>query len=128
MAIEKKEFVCIVCPNGCLLEVTKDDDKLIVEGNECKRGIPFAENEMTCPMRSISSTVATSFEDMPLISVRTKDDIPKVDIPKAMQAINKVLVKKRVKIGEVIVPDICGTDIIATMDMTLAVPSKRIQG
>ena len=61
------ELVCIVCPRGCRIKIENG----IVSGNGCKRGEAFAVSETTCPMRSVCSTVATTFADYPVLPVRT---------------------------------------------------------
>ena len=103
-----KEFVCIVCPNGCQLQV---DDEGNVAGAKCERGVRFATEEMTCPKRTVCSTVATIFEDFPVLPVRTSQEIPKEKIGELMEMLNGICVKQRF-----------GTeaDLISTSDMTYA--------
>ena len=112
-----REFVCIVCPNSCKLTI---DDNGNVTGNKCKRGEKFAKDEMTCPMRSVTSTVATTFKDVPVVSVRTNGEIPKEKMFDLMQILNKVVVDKRLGRGSVVVENVLetGVDIITTSDMT----------
>ena len=40
-------MVCIVCPNGCRLKVSRDGDKIDVQGAKCKRGVAFGTTELT---------------------------------------------------------------------------------
>jgi CxxC motif-containing protein len=94
-----KELTCIVCPNSCSLKIEKVNDAWVVTGNKCKRGENFAINEMTRPMRTISSTVRTTFKDAPVVPVRVSGEIPKDKIFDVMNEINKVLLNKRVKRG-----------------------------
>ena len=111
-----REFVCIVCPNSCKLTI---DDNGNVTGNKCKRGEKFAHDEVTCPMRSVTSTVQTVFEDVPVVSVRTNGEIPKEKMFDLMGLLNKVVVKERLERGSVVVENALGTgvDIITTSDM-----------
>ena len=94
-----KELTCIVCPNGCRLEAEEKDGKWIVRGNQCKRGEHFAIEEMTHPMRTISSTVSTVFPKTPVIPVRVSAEIPKERIFDVMREINKVTVRERCAAG-----------------------------
>ncbi|MEG1519853.1 MAG: DUF1667 domain-containing protein [Clostridia bacterium] len=112
-----KEFVCIVCPNGCKLEV--DEKNLTVVGNKCKRGETFGINEVTNPMRTICSTVKTIFEDSPVLPVRVSSDIPKDKIFEVMKEINKVVVSERIGRGDVVIKNVLGlgVDIIATSNL-----------
>ena len=120
-----KEMTCIVCPNGCQMRVEQDGDKIEVFDAACKRGIEFAKSELTNPTRSITTTVATKFEDFPLLCVKTAGELPKGKIFEAMEKINSVIVKKRLKVGEVVLDDVFGIDIVATSDMTLKVDKTR---
>ncbi|MDR0589310.1 MAG: DUF1667 domain-containing protein, partial [Spirochaetaceae bacterium] len=58
---EKKTLTCILCPNGCRLTVEKKGERLDISGNQCKRGIGFAEAEITHPTRTLTTTVRTIF-------------------------------------------------------------------
>ena len=71
------DMVCIVCPNGCRLQVDKTDGGVTVQGARCKRGENFAISELTCPMRSVTSSVRTTVDGYPVVSVRTDGEIPK---------------------------------------------------
>lgn len=106
------DLVCIVCPRGC--RITVNDGK--VSGNGCKRGESFALAETSCPMRTVCSTVATVFESMPVLPVRTDGEIPKSQIFELMQLINAVVLDKKVKKGDIVCADVLGTtvNVIAT--------------
>lgn len=111
------EMVCIVCPNGCHLSVSRDADAIDVRGAKCKRGVEFATAELTCPTRSLTTTVDTVFPDMPRLPVKTSCEIPKEHLLDAMKAIRSFKLSERVNTGDVIIKDIYGADIIATADM-----------
>lgn len=106
------DLVCIVCPRGCRINV----DNGIVSGNRCKRGETFALAETSCPMRTVCSTVATVFETMPVLPVRTDGEIPKAQIFKLMQLINGIVIDKKVKMGDIVCANVLGTgvNLIAT--------------
>ena len=55
------ELTCIVCPRGCTLRIEERDGRFTVTGNACKRGEQFATAEMTCPTRTLCTTVRTAF-------------------------------------------------------------------
>lgn len=114
-----KEFTCIVCPNGCSLVATESGDEITVSGNTCPKGEAYAKAELTAPVRSLTSTVKTVFSDRPVLPVRTSGEIPKEKIFTAMQSINKIVVKKRMKCGETVKKDfiISGVDLVATDDI-----------
>ncbi len=111
-----KELVCIVCPNSCKLFI---DDNNEVTGAKCPRGKKFAQEEMTCPKRTICTTVATVFEDYPVLSVRTSEEIPKEKIFELMKLVNEIKLDKRVNRGDVIIKNVLntGVDLISTSNM-----------
>lgn len=101
------DLVCIVCPRGCRIKIEDG----VVSGNVCKKGEAFALAETTCPMRTVCSTVATEFDSMPVLPVRTAGEIPKAKIGELMQLINKIKLTEKVKRGDVIARAIVGTDV-----------------
>ena len=111
-----RNMTCIVCPMGCSLEVTLDDNgKFIsVDGNTCKRGEVYASNECTNPVRTLTSSVRCDNGEM--LSVKTSQDIPKEKLFECMLEINKIIAKTPVTTGECVLKNICGTgaDVIAT--------------
>ncbi|MCL2880242.1 MAG: DUF1667 domain-containing protein [Treponema sp.] len=114
-----KQLTCITCPIGCRISVEMQNGEYVFSGNRCTKGADFARAEITSPMRSLTTTVRTVFPGMPVLPVRTKTEVPKNKIPSLIRELAKVVVTKKISIGEVIVPDILGTncDIIATSDL-----------
>lgn len=73
-ATETLQFNCTTCPSECLLtvEVKRDANGAVaavrsVTGNNCPRGDTFAHQELTCPMRVLTTTVAVSGGDEALL-------------------------------------------------------------
>ena len=81
-----------------------------------KRGEQFATAEMTCPTRTLCTTVRTVFPEVPVISVRTSAEIPKDKIFDVMREINRARVTRPMKRGEAVLPNVLGlgVDIIIT--------------
>ena len=128
--METRSFICINCPLGCPLTVTLDNGKIVsVAGNTCKRGEPYAVKEITAPARTVTSTVRVLGGERPVVAVRTKTDIPKDKIFVCMAAINAAAVYAPVRIGDVIIGNICGTgvDVIATADNWMGSKEHREQ-
>lgn len=123
-----QEMTCIVCPNGCRLQVVEKDGKIEVTGATCKKGVAFAENELRNPTRSIASTVKTIFSDCPYVSVKTDGELPKGQIMQAMEQINAVTLKERLPIGGIVLEDVFGVNIVVTSDMTATPSPCRIGG
>ena len=114
-----KELTCIGCPIGCQLKVDVQGDEIRVEGNGCKRGVSYAENEIRCPKRPITSTVAVCGGSIRRLSVRTAQDVPKDMIFACMEEIHKIRAAAPVRIGDVLLVNCAGTgvDIIATKNV-----------
>jgi len=106
-----KKLYCITCPVGCQLTVTSIDYEIIVEGNKCEKGIEFAEDEMTNPTRTLTTTVRTKFPGVPVISVRTDGEIPKDTLMKAMHELSKVVIEEEMDCGDVVLEDIAETGV-----------------
>ena len=112
-----RELTCIGCPLGCALTVTLENDEVVsVTGNTCKRGDDYARKEVTHPTRIVTSTVLVEGGEIPMVSVKTQNDIPKEKIMDIMKEINALRVKAPVHIGDVLLEHICGTgvNLIAT--------------
>ncbi len=103
------KLTCITCPIGCLLSVKSVDGKFVITGNKCKKGEVYAISELTNPKRIITSTVQTVFSDFPRVSVKTDREVPLKDLFKYMDEINKTVVSKRLKPGDIIISNILGT-------------------
>ncbi|MBC8589811.1 DUF1667 domain-containing protein [Wansuia hejianensis] len=111
--MEKREMVCIVCPVGCHLEILKDSNSesgYKVEGANCKRGEIYGVKELSNPTRHITSTVKIKGSLFPRIPVRTDKEIPKDKIFDCMKIINEIQLEAPVKMGEILVENILGTD------------------
>ena len=113
------EIVCITCPRGCTINIETAGNDWKVSGNACRKGKDFAIAEMTAPMRTVCTTVKTSFRLAPVLPCRVSDEIPKDKIFDVMQEINKVTVTKQLNRGDVIIKDVLGlgVDVIATSDL-----------
>ena len=99
----KKIFTCIICPNGCEIEVELDKDKIVnIEGATCKKGKEYVNQELTNPKRNISSSVKVINGDLDIVSVRLNGSIPKDKIFEVMDEIKNITVDAPVKIGDII--------------------------
>jgi len=114
----KKEMICIVCPVGCHLTADENNN---VTGNKCPRGKTYAIREMTDPRRVLTTSVRTVWKDLPRLSVKSRDPIPKGLMFDIMERLSRITVDRPVHIGDVIVEDVLGTgiDIVSTNDVFL---------
>ena len=118
--MEKRNLTCIGCPMGCALLVEMDGKEIIsVTGNTCKKGAEYAVKEVTDPTRIVTTTVRVKNGSMPVVSVKTAQDIPKEKIMDVMECINQITVEAPVHIGDVLLSDAAatGVDIVATKNV-----------
>ena len=93
----KKQFTCIVCPNGCEIEAEVENGQVIsVTGH-------------TCP-RTIASSVLVKGGELPVTSVRLTKAVPKDMIFPVMDEIRKVVLTAPVKAGTIVLHNVCGLD------------------
>jgi CxxC motif-containing protein len=109
-----KELVCIVCPNSCRLSIEQNGSSFTVRGNQCRRGETFAHDEMTNPVRTLTTTVRTALS-IPVLPVRSLRDIPKAKVKDVMRLLASVTITEPVGIGEIVVKNVLGlgVDIVA---------------
>lgn len=120
--MEVKNLTCINCPMGCALTIEMEGGEVIsVSGNTCKRGDTYGRKEVTDPTRIVTSTVKVIDGKEQMVSVKTKQDIPKGKISECITALKNVQVNAPVRIGDVIVADVAGTgvDIVATKNVEI---------
>lgn len=128
-ATETLQFNCTTCPSECLLtvEVERDADGHVAEvrsvtGNNCPRGDKFAHQELTCPMRVLTTTMAITGGDEALLPVRTAEAIPLELHAQTMALIRGLVVNAPIRMGDIILPNLLNTNInlVASMDIDQA--------
>lgn len=111
----KRELICIVCPKGCNLTVEIQDNKVVsVGGNTCKRGEEYAINECTNPVRCVTTTMKTKEGES--VSVKTDAPIPKEKMFELMKIINSKKAELPISVGDVIIENVFGCNIVATQN------------
>ena len=113
-----KELICITCPKGCHLKVDEENG-YAVTGNSCPRGEAYGKAELIHPTRVVTSTVRCSGGSRPRCPVKTNAPVPKDKIFEVVAALDAVDLQAPIKIGQVVIPDVCGTgaDIVATKNI-----------
>ncbi len=118
--METVKMTCIVCPRGCDISVEIENGEVLsVTGNACARGLDYAQNEAVNPVRTLTSSVAVVNGVHPRVSVKTEREIPKGKMMECAKALKGVVVEAPVKIGDVILENVVGTDIniVATINI-----------
>ena len=107
----KRELTCVSCPMGCSIIVEIENGEVVsVKGNTCKRGDAYARQECVHPTRSLTTTVKLKGGEFPVVSVKSDRPIPKELMFDAMNAINSTVIQAPVKIGDIVIENICSTD------------------
>lgn len=123
-----KTFTCILCPNGCEIEAEYDGSEIrFLKGNKCPRGADYVEQELTHPMRTISTSVLVRGGELPLCSVRLTSPVPREKIFDVMGEIRKLSLDAPVQIGQVLIRDVLGlgSDVIATRPVERVNPDQK---
>ncbi len=113
---ETMPMTCIICPMGCTMEVTIEDDGVTrrvtkVTDNTCPRGPAYAERELLNPTRTITTTISVDGGVMPVVPVKTKGEVPKKLQLQCMEVIRRAHVAAPVALGQILIHDILGTGI-----------------
>lgn len=121
----EKEFICVVCPNGCSIKVGYEDGnppKLIsAEGARCPRGKSWAQQEIENPMRTFSSSVLVDGGTFIEASVRLTKPVSLSKVFDVMGEIKKIRLQAPIAIGDVVLTNPAGTEteVIATRNVPL---------
>lgn len=116
-----KELACIGCPMSCVLnvEIAENGEITEVKGNSCKIGDTYARNELTNPVRTLTSTVAITGGRYARLPVITSGQIPKDKMFAVMEEIKKAKVNAPVQVKDVVIQNVCGlgVDVVASRSM-----------
>ena len=112
-----RDMTCIICPRGCALKVEINGDNITVTGNSCPKGKQYAIDECTNPTRTVTSSVRVDNREDIMVSVKTENPIPKDKIFDAMKLIRAKSVAAPIHIGDTVIENVFGTDIIATKNI-----------
>ena len=110
--MKRRELICIGCPMGCPIVVEMEDGKVLsVAGNTCPRGESYARKEVTNPTRIVTTTVRVDGGKVPMINVKTEQDIPKDKIFECIAALRGVTMKAPIHIGDIILENVADTGV-----------------
>lgn len=106
-----REFTCVVCPNGCEIEVrTEAGEVLSVTGALCPKGEAYVKQELINPQRTISTSILVDGGVLPLASVRLTAPVPRDRLFDVMDEIKKISVKAPVAAGTIVIKNVLGFD------------------
>lgn len=110
----QKNIICIICPRGCPMVAQITDDGIQVSGHSCVKGEQYAVDECTHPMRTVTATVRVSNRADTMVSVKTDRPVEKDRMMDVMAALRGITVEAPLAVGDKILENVCGADIIAT--------------
>lgn len=110
----KRDLICIICPRGCSLYADIQENQVTVTGNACPKGQEYAVNECINPVRTVTATVRVSNRNNTMVSVKTTVPVPKNKMMDVMKALRNTQIEAPVQIGDVILKNICSSDIVVT--------------
>ena len=120
---ELRQFICVVCPVGCIIDATVEDGQLLeAHGQACKRGIAYVHEELTCPRRMLTTTVRVIGGSLPLVPVRSSKGLPKKLLLQVATRLREVVLEAPVSEHQMVIEDVFGTgvDIITSRQMPCA--------
>ena len=105
-------LTCIICPLGCSIDMKVEKGEIIhISGNDCKRGIDFAQTEFHNPQRMVTTIVTLNGGEYAFLPVISESEIPKKDLRDCIHMLQKIKVKAPIKMGDIVVENILGTGI-----------------
>ncbi len=124
--MNERTMTCILCPNGCELHVTwagePTKDSVSVDGNLCPKGLVYAVDELTHPMRTLTTSVLVRGGTQRLTSVKTASAIPRDTLSAVRAALRPIVLSAPVDIGDVVLSGAGGTTVDVVV--TRAVPKR----
>ena len=110
--MEKRELTCIRCPIGCHITVELENGEVkSITGNSCPRGEEYAANEVTHPVRTVTSLVKLNGGSRPVVSVKTEGDVPKEKMMDVVKALKEIELTAPVKIGDIAAENVADTGV-----------------
>ena len=110
----KRSLTCIICPRGCALTAEINGSDVRVTGNTCPKGEEYAISECLHPVRTVTATVRVANRDNTMASVKTEAPVPKDKMMDVMAMLRKAEVQAPVSIGDVVLTDVFGTNVVIT--------------
>ncbi len=107
----KKKVRCIICPEGCIITATVEESikkVLSLEGNRCKRGIRFTEDEVKNPLRILTTTINIDSKTAKRLPVRSDIPAPRDMLFKLIEETKKIKVKPPVFSGDILLKNAAG--------------------
>ncbi len=107
----EEKVICVTCPKGCTLAVTRDGLTVLKVENGCKRGHEYARQELVDPRRMVASSVRIQGALHSLLPVYTSAPFPKPRIPELLALLRQVDLRAPVNLDQIVLENVLGTGI-----------------
>ncbi len=117
---EHRQFICVTCPVGCTLDAIVEGKELVeLQGQSCRRGVAFVQEELAAPRRMLTTTVRVRGGSLPLVPVRSREPLPKGLLFEVADHLRSLVLEAPVHEHQVILADALhsGVDIIASREV-----------
>lgn len=112
----KRLCKCIMCPVGCEIEITLDNDNNVIEvkGGLCERGREFVRITGGERMQVVTTVVKLSkpIGEVRVVPVKTLNPVPVSFMKTVVSYLKNLTVDPPVKAGDVIIEEIDGKHIV----------------
>ena len=124
------DLICIACPMGCRILVSRSHGDVVVAGHGCKRGEAYAREETLSPKRIVTAVVFSPSGDPRYVPVKTDKPVPRDRIAHLLKAIYRIKLQPPVSAGTVILKDFEGTgvNVVVTRGSEAQPPSRNPVG
>ena len=132
MTVKSKDYTCVVCPNGCTIKITFEEQEqgkpvfIEAQGQRCPRGITWAKQEIVDPVRSFATSVLVQNGQFLECSVRLSKPVQLTKVFEIMEEIKKLRPVAPLYIGQVLLKNPAGTDteVIVTKNVPENIPEN----
>lgn len=111
MPTQFEKIICVTCPKGCTLELTRNGNTVVSVVNGCKRGHEYAQQELTDPRRMVATSVRVKGGLHPLLPVYTSAPFPKPRISELLAILRNVEVDAPIKLDDIVLKNVLDTGI-----------------
>ena len=115
------ELICIVCPIGCHMTVDRTGgDTVKVQGNRCRRGQAYAEEEFSNPRRVVTATASIRGGISPRLPVRSSSPVPVDRVAAFLAEVYRLQLESPVRRGDVIAENLADTGVHLLASMSVS--------
>jgi CxxC motif-containing protein/pyruvate/2-oxoglutarate dehydrogenase complex dihydrolipoamide dehydrogenase (E3) component len=120
-------LVCVRCPKGCELQLALTPDGALaeVQGEGCRLGLAYAEEEVTAPKRIVTASLGIAGSLEPL-SVKTAAPVLRTHIFAVLDEIRALKLRVPIQAGTKLVENIANTGVALVATKTL--PADQTEG